>query len=456
MSASELAVVLYGRHIADVRQSAGGQFTLRYRDERGDTPLSLSMPLVQTEHRNRTVKPFLDGLLPDRDDVRAEMGREFGVNGRNAFQLLRHVGLDCAGAIQFCDPANVADVLERRGTLQPISEDEIGARLAALQESRTRSWVAPAERWSLAGAQAKFALHRTNDGWFEARGASPTTHIIKPGVASLHHQALNEHICMVAAGRLGLDVASSEYIEFDGQPAVVVRRYDRRVSPRGRLVRVHQEDLCQAMSVAPEQKYETDGGPGAARILQLLRGSARLQDRYAFLQYQAYNYLVGGSDAHAKNFSLLLIGRTVRLAPMYDVASSYPYEGLDHGLPIAIDGKRAYGSITDSNWANVARRAELDPDRVVDHVHSLAARLPDALSDTVAALREDGVVHIDELANRMLPQIGRVCAAIQRQHRFSGQPSPTTGTARAKTTPASNTGSFASPQQADAGPDLLR
>lgn len=455
MTASELAVVLYGRHVAYIRQSAGGQFTLRYRDERGNTPLSLSMPLVQTEHRNRAVKPFLDGLLPDREGVRAEMGREFGVNGRNAFQLLRHVGLDCAGAVQFCDPADVPDVLERDGTLQPVHEKEIGARLAALQESGSRSWVSPAERWSLAGAQPKFALHRAGDEWFEAHGASPTTHIIKPGVAALHDQAVNEHICLSAAGRLGLDAAESEYTEFDGQPAIVVRRYDRGVDSQGRLVRIHQEDLCQAMSVAPEQKYEIDGGPGAVRILHLLRGSARLEDRYGFLQYQAYNYLVGGSDAHAKNFSLLLVGRSVRLAPMYDVASSYPYEGLSHELPIAIDGKRAYGALTDSNWANVARRAELDPDRVVDGVHNLAARLPDALSDTIEAVRAEGVP-IDDLANRMLPPIGKVCADIERPYRVSRPPTSAGAAARAKTTPASNAGSSSSPQRTDAGHDVLR
>lgn len=418
MSASQLAVILYGRHIADIQQSTGGQFTLRYRDEPGNTPLSLSMPLVQTEHKNRVVKPFLDGLLPDRDDVRAEMGREFGVNGRNALQLLRHVGLDCAGAVQFCDPRDVPAVLERNGGLQPIDETDLGRRLAALGESGTRSWMSPSERWSLAGAQAKLALHRTSDGWFEAHGASPTTHIVKPGVATLHDQALNEHICMAAAVRLGLDAASSEYSEFAGHPAIVVRRYDRRVNPEGEFVRIHQEDLCQAMSVAPEQKYETDGGPGAAKILQTLRASARLEDRYGFLQYQAYNYLVGGSDAHAKNFSLLLVGRSVRLAPLYDVASTYPYEGLDHGLPIAIDGKRAYGSILDNHWANVARRAELDPDRVVASVHDLAERLPDALKDIVDALRGDGV-GIDNLANRMLPQISAACGQVVR-HRFGG------------------------------------
>lgn len=453
MSGTELAVILYGQHIADVRQSSGGQFTLRYRDERGTTPVSLSMPLVRTEHRNSAVKPFLDGLLPDREDVRAEMGREFGVNGRNSFQLLRHVGLDCAGAVQFCEPSAVPAVIARQGSLHPIGEPEIGARLAALAESSTRSWVAPTERWSLAGAQPKFALHRVGGCWFEARGATPTTHIIKPGVATLHDQALNEHVCLTAAARLGLNVAASEYIEFDGHPAIVVGRYDRRPDSGGTgQVRIHQEDLCQAMSVAPDQKYETDGGPGTARILQLLRASARPQDQYSFLKYQAYNYLVGGSDAHAKNFSLLLAGREVRLAPMYDVASTYPYEGVDHGLPIAIDGKRAYGSLNDNNWANVARRAHLDSGRVVDTVHDLAAGLPDALSDTISEARAAGI-RIEGLANRMLPQIGEVCAAVGWQRRVGG--GVTNAPVRAKTTPASNTGSFASRQLNEGDTGLL-
>lgn len=100
--------------------------------------------------------------------------------------------------------------------------------------------MSPAERWSLAGAQAKCAPHRTGDGWFAAHGASPTTHIIKPGIATLHDQALNEHTCLSAAGRLGLDAAESEYIEFDGQPAIVVRRCDRRVDSQGRVIRIHR------------------------------------------------------------------------------------------------------------------------------------------------------------------------------------------------------------------------
>ena len=111
----------------------------------------------------------------------------------------------------------------------------------------------------------------------QTRGCDPA----RPGLERAH--------LPVAAGRLGLDAAESEYIEFGGQPAIVVRRYDRRVDSQSRLVRIHQEDLCQAMSVAPEQKYEIDGGPGAVRILHLLRGSARLEDGYGFLRYQAYN-----------------------------------------------------------------------------------------------------------------------------------------------------------------------
>lgn len=409
---NELAVLLYGRHIADIRQTSGGQHALAYTSDPGNTPLSLSMPLNRVEHTHRAVEPFLEGLLPDRDDVREVMGREFGVSGRNPLSLLRHIGLDCAGAVQFCDPEDTPAVLNREGELHPVSETEIGVRLATITEGAVRSWVAPAERWSLAGAQPKFALHRTSNGWAEARGATPTTHIIKPGIPTLFDKALNEHICMTAAAKLDLSVARSEYTEFDGHPAIVVERYDRQVNTQGKVVRIHQEDFCQALAVPPSRKYEVDGGPGSTKILAVLRGNARPVDRFRFFAYQAYNYLIGGSDAHAKNLSLLLVGNTVRLAPMYDVSSGYPYVGVARELPIAVAGERRFGRIKDANWARLATQAELEPDEVIGFVHQLAGNVPDALRDAIRVAEQNGV-NVSGLADRMLPDIERVCDAIR-------------------------------------------
>lgn len=408
----ELAVLLYGRHVAQLVEGRGHR-TLQYGPSPGNTPVSLSMPIEARRHGNRVVEPYLNGLLPDRPDVRAAMGREFGVSGNNPFALLRHIGLDCAGAIQFCDPGRVDEVLARTGSLHRVEEAEIARRIGSVLDGSTRSWIAPTERWSLAGAQAKFALHRDRSGgWSEPSGSVPSTHIIKPGIPELFDQALNEHVCMRTAHRLGLSVASSEYAEFGGFPAVVVERCDRRINADGEVVRIHQEDLCQALSVPPEKKYETDGGPGSAAILQVLSRNAAERDRERFVEYQAFNYLIGGTDAHAKNLSVLMVGRTVRLAPMYDVASGFPYQGLAMELPIAVGGERRFGFVRDRHWAKLATQARLDGDRVLQTLHDLARHLPDALHDSFAEVPLLGSPTAANLRERMLTGARQQCESV--------------------------------------------
>ena len=404
MAAATLAVVLYGRPIATVEQTSHGQRRLEYLPDPGPTPLSLSMPLNQHAHTHRTIDPYLLGLLPDREEVRISMGQEFGINGRNPFLLLTRIGLDCAGAVQFCDPDIMDRVLAREGSLEPLTEAQIGAHIAALSANSERSWVASNERWSLAGAQAKFALHRAASGdWAEAHGATPTTHIIKPGIADLADQALNEHVCMDAARRVGLRSARSEYTEFDGRPAIVVERYDRRrASGSDDVVRIHQEDMCQALSVLPDRKYESDGGPSASRILSLLGVHSGTDAKYQFVQFLAYNYLIGGSDAHAKNFSLLMVGDQVRLAPLYDVASAFPYEDMSQELTMAVSGERRFGRVSDQHWASLAGKAGLEPGRVVEQVHDLARKVPDAMADAFSAAAQAGA-DTEQLRDRMLP-----------------------------------------------------
>lgn len=429
MSVHTLAVVLYGRHVADLVQDHGGAHSLTYTGQPGPTPVSLSMPIQQQRHRHKVVEPFLDGLLPDRDDTRDAMGREFGVSGRNPFALLTRVGLDCAGAVQFAEPDALTDVLERRGTLSAVDDQEIGARLRTLRSGARASWVASRERWSLAGAQAKFALRRGDDGsWYEARGSEPTTHIIKPGVIEFELQALNEHVCLGTAARLGLPAAKSSYVEFDGEPAIVVTRYDRQVTASG-LMRVHQEDLCQASAVSPRDKYESSGGPSAVDVVSLLRRhghpSEQARNVERFTAYLAYNYLIGAPDAHAKNFSVLLIGDNVRLAPLYDVASGLPYDATTQtGLSsaaMAIDGTREFGHIEARHWIAFAARTRQDIDDVLDTVRRIATALPDALSD---ALNDPQIAKpATQLRQRMLDKASHLSAVtlgeIDRSARYA-------------------------------------
>src|SRR5262249_2084174 len=157
--------------------------------------------------------------------------------------------------------------------------------------------------------------------WGVPSGRTPTTHILKPPMPELNGHVENEHFCLALARELGLPAAASDVRRFDKEIAIVVERYDR-VQIRGRLTRVHQEDICQRLGVRPARKYESEGGPGIRGIAELLRthSSARDDDLATFLDAIAFNWLIAGSDAHAKNYSILLAGGgQVRLAPLYDL-----------------------------------------------------------------------------------------------------------------------------------------
>lgn len=385
-----LAVVLQGRIAGELVQDPRLTFTYHsaYLARSDATPLSVSMPLATGIYRQARVLPWIDGLLPDSQDVRDRWATRFRVSARNPFALLTHMGKEAPGAVQLCPFEDVDEVLSQAGELKSVTEAEIGQRLTRLADSPS-NWTVEGERWSLGGAQSKFALTRTGDGWNEAFGSQPTTHIVKPGVGRFRSQSLNEHLTMATAAALGLRVATTRYHEFDGRAAVIVTRYDR-IRSEGGIARVHQEDLCQALSVPPRKKYEIDGGPGAARISDLLRAVADEASVWRLAEALAFSYLIGGPDAHAKNYSLLLAGSQVRLAPLYDLASSLPYDAAGDDsdltrLAMAVGGERRFGRITDTHWARLATRAGLEPQQFVDRVHELALQLPDGLSDAVAA-----------------------------------------------------------------------
>ena len=269
-----LFVILDRSVVGELIQTDGGEHRFSYVGAR-TAPISLSMPVDGGQFRHRVVDPFLEGLLPDQASVREALAARYGVSPRNPFALLEHIGLDCAGAVRFADAEHLTRALDDDGELVALSEEEIGARLAALEEGREPSWIAPGEGWSLAGVQTKIALRREGGQWYEARGCEPTTHILKPGITRMKEQALDEHLCLTTLREIGIPAARTRYARLGGREALIVERYDR-LREGGRVRRIHQEDLCQATSTYPRRKYEADGGPGALQIIDLL---ARWGDR---------------------------------------------------------------------------------------------------------------------------------------------------------------------------------
>ena len=391
-----LLVILEDQTAGTVTRQRGGRLRFDYSDEyrerSGGTPLSLSMPIQVRSHPDQVVTSWLWGLLPDNDAVLRRWAREFHVSASSPFSLLATpVGEDCAGAVRFALPEEVDRVLGRSGEVAWLTDDDVAERLRELREDST-AWLGRAftGQFSLAGAQAKTALLFRDERWGVPSGSTPTTHILKPAVSGFDDHDLNEHLCLDAARRAGLLVVRTSVSRFGDETAVVVTRYDRRVAPGGEILRVHQEDLCQALGLPPSRKYQNEGGPGPAQIARLLREAMppAVADGavWRFVDALIWNWLIGGTDAHAKNYSLLLAGDQVRLAPLYDIASALPYGTHERKLRFAMKLGGDYRVFLQRNpWPQTARDLGLDGGELADRVSELADVVPDAFADSVSA-----------------------------------------------------------------------
>ncbi len=358
-----------------------------YRQRPDATPLSLSMPTQVRSHPDHVITPWLWGLLPDNDAVLARWARQFHVSASSPFSLLAtQIGEDCAGAVRFSPPDEVDRVLTRPGSVTWLTEDDVATRLRDLKEDST-AWLGRSftGQFSLAGAQAKTALLLRDGRWGVPSGATPTTHILKPAVSGFEEHDLNEHLCLDAARRVGLLAVRTRVGRFGDETAIVVDRYDR-VDKAADIVRVHQEDLCQALGLPPSKKYENQGGPGPAEIAALLRRVMPPRDAdlavWRFSDALIWNWLIGATDAHAKNYSILLANKQVRLAPMYDVASALPYDMHEKKLSLAMKIGGDYRVFPERNtWPGAAKDLGLKGDALIARVRELAAAAPEAFAE---------------------------------------------------------------------------
>lgn len=403
MAAESLIALLDSQRVGIVHREQG-RLSFRY-DEAWQAspaayPLSLSMPLAAAEHGHRPVEAFLWGLLPDNQLVLDRWARRFHVSARNPFALIGEVGEDCAGDIQFVRPDRV-DALMQGGldAIDWLGEADVAERLRALRADQA-AWRIPrdAGQFSLAGAQPKTALLLEDGRWGVPSGRAPTTHILKPPTGEFDGHAENEHFCLSLARELGLPVATSTVRWFEDQVAIVVERYDRtRVGDR--LVRIHQEDFCQALAHPLSTKYENEGGPGVADGVRLLAeaSSAPDQDVAVFLDAVILNWLIGGTDAHAKNYSLLLGGNgRVRLAPLYDIASALPYPDLDFQrlkLAMKLGGEYRIRDIRARHLERLARDTRQDPDALIARATEMASHISAAAPAIAARITVAGLTH---------------------------------------------------------------
>ncbi|MEO1193604.1 MAG: type II toxin-antitoxin system HipA family toxin [Pseudomonadota bacterium] len=456
---NSLVCLLDDREVGRVVR-ARGRLTFTYADSwlrtPGAYPLSLSMPLAAGKQGHSAIEPFLWGLLPDNALVLRRWAQMFHVSPQNLFGLVAAVGEDCAGAVQFMTPERF-DALQREEAprVSWLSEEEVAARLRVLrQDGSAGRTTADLGQFSLAGAQPKTALLFDGQRWGIPAGRTPTTHILKPTTAEFDGHAENEHICMALARSLGLPTATTQVLTFEEVTAIAVERYDRvdtrqlaasaaartaaaadaaaaqdaavmaQFSRKTPFYRVHQEDLCQALGLHPSKKYQNEGGPSPQAIVSLLRstiaGQAAQADVTTFIRFLAFNWIVGGTDAHSKNVSLLLgSDGVVRLAPFYDIASIYAYPHIDPRkakLAMKIGDTYRIDDVSWRKWAALAKDLRLPADQVIDEVREMARGLPAALAEEVRIARTKGLEHpvLDRLSHQLVERAAHVSASLGR------------------------------------------
>ncbi len=335
-SHAQLKVLINSRLAGRLNKEASGAVNFQYDAAWLEWPnafaISLSLPMRETAYSGESVVAVFDNLLPDNPAVRKRVAERMGAQGTDYHSLLEAIGRDCVGAMQFL-PEGKGETSEHHVTGEPISEDEIERTLAALEVAPLGVDKEQEFRISIAGAQAKTALLWHNEQWMRPIGTTPTTHLLKPqldeiptafGAIDMADSVDNEHYCLKLMEAFGLDVAKTEIATFGQRRVLVVERFDRRWRNRDHILRLPQEDCCQALGLSSAQKYQSHHGPSAVDILTLLqRSDEPLKDQAAFFKSQILFWLVGATDGHGKNFSVFLKpeGR-YGLTPFYDVLSA--------------------------------------------------------------------------------------------------------------------------------------
>jgi serine/threonine-protein kinase HipA len=314
----------------------GGAISFQYDESWlswGNTfPISMSLPLREDAFKGDRVVAVFENLLPDSEELRRRIAEKVEAKGTDAYSLLFQIGRDCVGALQFIpdDDDAVYDTSGIQG--EPVDDTAVEKMLKTLARAPLGLGEDRDFRISVAGAQEKTALLYHKGKWQKPHGTTPTTHILKTQIGTLQNgidlsnSVENEYYCLKLMAAFGLPTAKAEIAAFGKTTALIVERFDRKWTDEGRLLRLPQEDFCQALSVPPGLKYQSLGGPGIIEGLNLLKGSdTPRDDQKAFLKAQVLFWLIGATDGHAKNFSIHLgRGGRFKLRPVYDVLTAQP------------------------------------------------------------------------------------------------------------------------------------
>jgi len=347
-------------------------------------PLSVTLPHSPRLYDHRVVYPYFENLLPE-SALRREIARFRGIDKNDVFELLEKIAGDCAGAVSVALPGTLPSP---DAAYVPLGPRAINALLAKCEKVPLLT-PDPRRRATLAGSAQKTTVCLRRGKILGGQDNATTTHVLKPDSKTLPHSTANEAFCMSLAARAGLPVVTPRLMHC-GRPLFLIARSDRLVV-NGCIRRRHEIDFCQAGNFTSTRKYESDGGPGLARLFslaaQFVTGWPRT--RPALISWVIFNYLIGNRDTHAKNLSLTIARDRVKLAPFYDLLSTAIYPGGEKELSLKIGGQARAHAVRREHWRRFARDIATEWPLVERLARNLAAELPVHAQEVIARMRFD-------------------------------------------------------------------
>ena len=399
-------------------------------------PLSPAMAFEPPEsgYAAGAVKRFVENLLPEGRalDIAATTYR---VSKSNVFALINALGAETTGAFRFWPSGDTPPAIAAAPPRE-VTRDELNQRLSERDAIPLAVWDGKV-RMSIAGVQDKLMIYldRPLDQggrMFLVEPPLASTHILKPEPdrKATPHLVVNEHFCMSLARRMGLPVADVS-IYRTPRPTLVVSRFDRWVSGQAAepvVKRLHIIDACQASDLPPTYKYERNMGSGEHvrhiregvsfevlfdRVEQTVNKAAA---RLTLLRWALFQFLIGNSDAHGKNFSFFVRRQGLEPAPWYDLVSVVQYPGIDHELAMAYGDAFSLSEVGAFQLADFATRCRVDR-RLVAREASRLARLVSKHAPEQALAGE----YVDEerAFAGQLPDY--ICAQAERLTTLAGQ-----------------------------------
>jgi serine/threonine-protein kinase HipA len=379
---NNLNVYLKDRHIGCLKKQ-DSRLNFRYSKEYlsldSAQPISVSIPLSDNEYSHEIVHPFFSGLLPD-EPARTRLAKYLHISSKNTFELLKAIGGECAGAISVSQEEQLIDN-NTKNAYRILKNDE-AYKLFNVLKVRPLLIGEDDFRISGAGAQDKMMISFVNSEIAIPLHNTPSTHIIKPAINELEDTVFNELFCMRLANSMGLDCSKADIIWLESNPFYIVERYDREVSAQTKIVRLHQEDFCQALDIEPEIKYQNEGGPSLIDCFSLVNnlikeGKMSAINKVALFDASIFNFLVGNGDAHAKNFSLLYKGSRVDLAPLYDILSTIiygqPYQKAK--MSMKIGSKYKFCQVQQKHFVELGREIGFKESYCVKRIQEIIGRI---------------------------------------------------------------------------------